>query len=83
MGPEFWRVGQMDVKRVDKKIGTDKQSEMARANSGRWQVYVDVFSNINGLFKVLAFVEVGRDLQSHPATMGYYIKDFNSYRITQ
>lgn len=79
MGPEYWRVGKMDVRRIDKKDDKGKYNE----NTARWQVYVDVFSNINSLFKVLVFIDIDRDLKSHSATFGYYVKDFNSYRITQ
>ena len=48
-----------------------------------WQVYVQVYSSINGYFNVLAFVKVGRSQDYYPATLGYYIKDFNAYRINQ
>ena len=72
MGPENWKVGKMDM-----------HPGIVTETSSKWQVYLNVISNINGLFKVLAFVDVERDLQSHPATMGYYIKDLNSYRMTQ
>ena len=49
--------------------------------SGRWQVYAVVVSNVSGPFNVLAFVDVERDVKKYPATFGYYIKNFNAYRI--
>ena len=52
-------------------------------NSSKWQVYAIVQSSIMGNFDVLVFVDVERDIQLYPATFGYYIKQFNSYRITQ
>ena len=72
MGPERWKVGKMDIK-----------FDNINDSYGQWQVYANVSSNINGLFKVLVFVDVARDLNAHPATMGYYVKDFNAYRMTQ
>lgn len=71
-GPEQWRVGKMN-------ITFDKIDE----SSGTWQVYADVYSNINGRFEVLAFVNIERDTGLYPATLGYYVSDFNSYRMTQ
>ena len=48
-----------------------------------WQVYIEIQSSISGIFNVLAFVDVKRATETHPATLGYYIEDFNSYRINQ
>ena len=52
-------------------------------NGGFWQVYFVVYSTINGPFDVLAFVKTARSLDSHPATLGYYIEDFNAYRMSR
>jgi len=46
-----------------------------------WQSYVTLESSVNKLFNVLAFVELGYNPGTHPATLGYYVKDFNAYRI--
>ena len=52
-------------------------------NGSKWQVYTQIRSNINGVFNVLAFVDIRRTDDLHPVTMGYYVDDFNSYRVNQ
>lgn len=52
-------------------------------NSSRWQVNVIVNSSIMGNFNVFIFIDVERDVDSYPATFGYYIKQFNAYRIAK
>lgn len=51
--------------------------------SGLWQVYANIHSSINGYFDVLIFVTVARSTNSHHSTLGYYIYDFNSYRMVK
>lgn len=50
-------------------------------NGSLWQVQAQIYSSINGYFNVMAFVKVARSKDSYPVTLGYYVKDFNSYRI--
>lgn len=57
--------------------------EKISENTSRWQVYVNIRSSVNGIFRVLAFVEIERNVNSYPVTFGYYISKFNSYRITK
>ncbi|MBO7053682.1 MAG: hypothetical protein J6W27_04600 [Alphaproteobacteria bacterium] len=52
-------------------------------NGGFWQVYFVVHSTINGPFDVLAFVKTARSVDSHTATLGYYVDDFNAYRMSR
>lgn len=53
-------------------------------NDGKWQVYATITSpERRQQFAVLVFIDVARDINLYPATFGYYIKQFNSYRITQ
>ena len=52
-------------------------------NGGQWQMYATVQSAVMGQFSVLAFIDVARDIKLYPATFGYYVKQFNSYRISQ
>ena len=49
--------------------------------SGTWQVIANITSSISGPFTVLSFIEIKRDTDAYPATFGYYVQDFNSYRI--
>ena len=51
------------------------------AAGGVWRLTADVQSNISGRFRVLAFAKVGRAAGMYPLTNGYYIADFNAYRI--
>jgi len=48
---------------------------------GVWRVQASVWSNINATFNVVAFVRVARQIGKYPMTMGYYVSDFNAYRI--
>lgn len=50
-------------------------------NGSLWQVRVQIHSSISGYFNVIAFVKVARSKELYPVTLGYYIKDFNAYRI--
>jgi len=52
-------------------------------DSSKWQVYAVVNSSVMGNFNVLIFIDVERDIDLYPSTFGYYIKQFNSYRIAQ
>lgn len=68
---ETWTVGNMMITATD--ISEDKSS---------WQVYATIHSSSVGNFNVLSFIEIERDANMYPATLGYFVKDFNSYRIT-
>ncbi len=64
---------------IKKNIKLDYSSEQGSI----WQVFAVVHSSVNGVFNVLAFVTVAREPNSHPATLGYYVQDFNAYRVNQ
>ena len=51
-------------------------------NSGMWQVYTTIHPISSTPFNVLVFITIEQDQNKYPATLGYYIKTFNSYRIT-
>lgn len=50
---------------------------------GLWQVFASIKSTVNKTFNVLAFVTIARSDDLYPANMGYYVQDFNSYRMQQ
>lgn len=50
---------------------------------GTWHVHATVQSKINDDFEVEIFVKVARNMENFPATMGYYVADFNAYRIEE
>ena len=49
----------------------------------KWQVYATINSSVMQSFDVLIFVDIERDINLYPATFGYYIKQFNSYRMAK
>ena len=55
---------------------------MVNQTSGTWQVVTTIYTNMNTAFNVLTFITIEQDQDTYPATLGYYIKSFNSYRIT-
>ncbi len=50
-------------------------------NGGVWRVNASVWSNINAVFDVVAFVRVARAAGRYDMTMGYHVTDFNAYRM--
>lgn len=56
---------------------------MVSEKGSTWQVYAIVNSSVMGNFNVLIFIDVERDTNLYPSTFGYYINQFNSYRIAQ
>lgn len=51
------------------------------SKGGDWTVYARINSNISGTFNIIAYVSVGYDIAQHQNTMGYYVKNFNAYRL--
>lgn len=49
--------------------------------SGSWQVVVSIHPSMSASFDALVFITIEQDQNKYPATLGYYIKTFNSYRI--
>ena len=50
-------------------------------NGGMWRVDFSVNSNMSAPFRVVAYVDVGRNKAEYPATLGFYIAGFNAYRL--
>lgn len=48
---------------------------------GTWQVVVSIQPAMSAPFDALAFITIEQDQNKYPATLGYYVKTFNSYRI--
>ncbi len=55
---------------------------IVKQNSGTWQVVTTVQPTMSAAFDVLSFITIEQDQSKYPATLGYHIKTFNSYRIT-
>ena len=47
---------------------------------GTWRVQIPVSTDDNTM-QIMAYAKVARNIKSHPNTMGYYVADFNAYRI--
>ena len=69
---ETWAVEKIDI--LPYFVNTDASA---------WQAYIKIHSNISGHFNVLGFINIKRAQDGHPSTLGYYIEDFNSYRLMQ
>lgn len=48
---------------------------------GTWRIYATITPETDQVFKIVAFVKVARNNNFYPKTMGFYIADFNSYRV--
>lgn len=52
-----------------------------KQTSGTWQVVVSIQPAMSAPFDALVFITLGQDQNKYPATLGYHITSFNSYRI--
>lgn len=50
-------------------------------NGGVWQVSAKLESNVSGEISVLGYAHVARNLEMYPQTLGYYVVDYNAYKI--
>lgn len=66
---------------VDKTAIQMEPAGTINDNGGTWRVSATVQSNINGDMNIIAFVKVVRNPSLYPQTLGYYVADFNAYKI--
>ncbi len=70
---DAWRVVPSTVKvRPLSDIGTQ---------GGAWQVYATVRSAIAGDMQIVAYVKVAHSTEHHKQTSGFYVSEFNAYKI--
>lgn len=50
-------------------------------NGGTYRVQATLQSNLTGEMNVIAFAKVARNTSGYPRTLGFYVADFNAYRI--
>ncbi len=50
---------------------------------GAWRISAQITSNLVGTIDVLAFATTAREVGSYPATLGFYVQDFNAYRMNK
>ncbi len=53
-----------------------------RAVSNLWQSIVTLYSSVDGYFDAVAFIELDQQYDKYPATFGWFVKNFNSYKIS-
>ena len=52
-------------------------------NGGTWRALAQVDSNTFGPIQIMAYIKLGRDTSLYPSTLGFYVADYNAYRIGQ
>lgn len=50
-------------------------------NGGTWQIRATIFSNISLPIEILAYAQINKDPDVYPKNMGYYVAEFNAYKI--
>lgn len=70
---ERWTVNMESISAMP----VDKISE----NGGTWRISLTVQSNISAPMEILGYAKVLRNIKYYPRTMGFYVSDFNAYRI--
>ena len=70
---ETWKLDMFSLQITP--IGTINKS------GGTWQIRANVLSSTTGEISILAYAQVQYADQLFPQTMGYYVSDFNAYKI--
>lgn len=70
---ETWRVDMSSIQMLP--IGE------VLPNGGAWQIRAKIISNKTAPIEILAYATVGRNMDAYPQTLGYYVADFNAYRM--
>ena len=52
-------------------------------DDGTWRVMVTILTGGTGAMDIIAYAHVERNVKYFPSTRGYYIADFNAYRVSQ
>ena len=48
---------------------------------GTWRIMTQIDSSIYGPMQIMAYITLGRDDTIYPDTLGFYVTDFNAYRM--
>ncbi len=46
-----------------------------------WRMWTVIQSNISGDMNVVAFIKINRDVARYPETMGFFVTEFNAYKL--
>ena len=52
-------------------------------NGGTWRVQLTILTGGTGAMDIVAYATIERNTKRFPRTMGYYVSDFNAYRVSQ
>ena len=52
-------------------------------NGGTWRALFQIDSNKFGPLQIMAYITLGLDTSLYPSTLGFYVADYNAYRIEQ
>lgn len=66
---------------VDKTQFQIEPAGEINVSGGTWRILATIKSNISGDMTVFAFAKVARNPENYPQTLGYYVADFNAYKI--
>jgi hypothetical protein len=50
-------------------------------NGGTWRVDTIIHANDSDDFKIQVFIKIARNMNYYPGTMGFYVADFNAYKL--
>lgn len=50
-------------------------------NGASWQVHATIRSNKSGPINIMGYALVQRNTETYPQTLGYYVSDFNAYKM--
>ena len=52
-------------------------------DGGTWRIQITILTGGTGAMDVIAYAKIARNTKYFPRTMGYYVADFNAYRVSQ
>ena len=52
-------------------------------SGGAWRIQVTILTGGTGAMDIVAYAKIAQNIKYYPATRGYYIADFNAYRVSQ
>ena len=50
-------------------------------SGGTWRILTQIDSSLYGPIPIMAYITLGLDMENYPGTLGFYVLDFNAYRM--
>lgn len=66
---------------VDKTTIMIEPASTISENGGTWRIRASIQSSVSGEIDIIAFAKITRNTRTYPQTLGYYVEDFNAYKI--